>query len=121
MISRRSRRIALACGALWLAWVAGRAQAACAEPELGTDRAPLVSPAEFYEVVGAGRLQFYSAPDFACKMRGVFVIPKDTLIVYALTRDGWASVMYVGARDTPMGWVRSDRLKDTGGAVAPKN
>jgi hypothetical protein len=34
-------------------------------------------------VTGAGRLQFYSAPNQSCAMAGVFVIPKDELIAYA--------------------------------------
>jgi hypothetical protein len=54
-------------------------------------------------------------------MDGVFVIPKDELIAYAQTNDGWSSVMYVNPRtgSNVSGWVRSVRLKETG-AVAPK-
>jgi hypothetical protein len=54
-------------------------------------------------------------------MSGVFVIPKDELVAYAETDDGWSSVMYVNPRtgNTVSGWVRSARLKQTG-TVGPK-
>jgi hypothetical protein len=91
----------------------------CKEPTPGSDAAPLVSPPVIYRVIGAGRLPFYSAPNLHCVTPGVFVVPKDELIVYALTPDGWASVMYVGG-DMPIGWVRSARLKSTGFTMGPK-
>jgi len=67
-------------------------------------------------VIGTGRLQFYSAPNAACAMPGVFVIPKDQLIAYAQSNDGWTSVMYTNPRtgDFVQGWVKSARLKTTG-------
>jgi hypothetical protein len=54
-------------------------------------------------------------------MSGVFVIPKDELVAYAMTSDGWWSVMYLNPRtgDDVSGWVRSDRLKQTG-TMGPK-
>ena len=66
--------------------------------------------------VGAGRLQFYSAPNLNCMMTGAFVIPKDELIAYAQSSDGWSSVMYSNPRNGNgvSGWVRSSRLKATG-------
>ncbi len=91
----------------------------CNEPTPGSDAAPLVSPPVIYRVIGAGRLPFYSAPSLLCTTPGVFVLPKDELIVYALTPDGWASVMYVRG-DMPIGWVRSARLKSTGFTMGPK-
>jgi hypothetical protein len=59
------------------------AGATCNEPETGTRRIPNLSPPLGEVVIGAGRLQFYSAPNAACAMPGVFVIPKDKLIAYA--------------------------------------
>jgi hypothetical protein len=88
----------------------------CKEPKTGTSDVPILSPPLANVVIGAGRLQFYSAPDFHCPMDGVFVILKDELIAYAQTKDGWSSVMYMNPRtgDNVFGWVRSDRLKETG-------
>lgn len=51
-------------------------------------------------------------------MPGVFVIPKDQLIVYATTDDGWAQATYFGGGGTA-GWVRSARLKYLG-EMGPK-
>ncbi|MDT2020836.1 hypothetical protein [Methylocella sp. CPCC 101449] len=96
------------------------AQAACTAPETGSDKAPALSPPLAQIVTGNGRLQFYSAPSSRCSMKGVFVIPKDQLIAYAQTRDGWTSVMYLSpAGDDVTGWVRSARLKTTG-TIGPK-
>jgi hypothetical protein len=93
----------------------------CKEPETGTKVVPIFSPPLANVVTGAGRLQFYSAPSEHCSMSGVFVIPKDELVAYAETDDGWSSVMYVNPRtgNTVSGWVRSARLKQTG-TVGPK-
>jgi len=98
-----------------------RADAVCREPETGSKEAPMVSPPTLNVVTGARRLQFYSAPKLGCSMKGIFVIPRDELIVYARTGDGWSSVMYMNPRttDSVSGWVRSERLKQTG-TVAPK-
>ncbi|HVX76577.1 MAG TPA: hypothetical protein VHB49_10635 [Bradyrhizobium sp.] len=97
------------------------ALAACQEPETGTEDVPIFSPPMGEVVVGAGRLQFYSAPDANCAMKGVFVIPKDEVITYAQSRSGWSSVMYSNPRtgQSVSGWVRSERLKETG-TVGPK-
>src|SRR5215468_8004544 len=67
--------------------LAARAEAPCKEPELGSNQAPMLSPATANVVTGTGRLQFYSAPNAGCPMNGVFVIPKDELIAYARTDD----------------------------------
>lgn len=92
------------------------ALADCKEPEIGADNAPIFSPPLGEVVIGKVRLQFYSAPNLACPMPGVFVIPKDALIAYAETNDGWTSVMYSNPRtgDSVTGWVKSSRLKETG-------
>lgn len=92
------------------------ARAACTEPQTGSDQAPALSPPLSQAVTGSGRLQFHSAPDSACQMKGVFIIPKDEVIAYAQTRDGWSSVMYLNPRTggDVSGWVRSERLKTIG-------
>lgn len=92
----------------------------CVEPQTGTREAPLLSPPRSAIVIGAGRLPFHSAPRADCRLNGVFVIPKDALIVYAQTPNGWSSVMYVNPRTggDASGWVRSSRLRTTG-AIAP--
>jgi len=98
-----------------------RAATPCKEPETGTKQVPMLSPPMANVVTGAGRLQFYSAPNPACPMNGVFVIPGDEPIAYAQTDDGWSSVMYTNPRtgNNVSGWVRSGRLKDTG-TVGPR-
>ncbi|QOZ48528.1 hypothetical protein XH89_04360 [Bradyrhizobium sp. CCBAU 53340] len=98
-----------------------RAEPVCKEPDMGSKEAPMLSPPTLNVVTGAGRLQFYSAPNADCSMKGIFVIPKDELIAYARTDDGWSSVMYMNPRttDSVSGWVRSERLKQTG-TVGPK-
>jgi hypothetical protein len=88
----------------------------CKEPQTGTKDVPIFSPPLANVVMGAGRLQFYSAPNERCAIDGVFVIPKDELVAYAETSDGWSSVMYMSPRNGNIvsGWVRSARLKQTG-------
>ncbi len=100
--------------------VPARAQtpARCEAREPGA--VPIFSPAVLDRVTGQGRLQFYSAPDFHCPIAGLFVVPKDELIEYARTDDGWSSVMYIGdGASSDQGWVRSARLKLVG-TVGPK-
>jgi hypothetical protein len=96
--------------------VSGQAFANCKEPETGTKSVPAFSPPLSEVVIGAGRLQFYSAPNRDCTLPGVFVIPKDELIAYAQSNDGWSSVMYLSPKtgSAVSGWVRSSRLKATG-------
>ena len=96
--------------------------AECPEPAIGTKDMPAFSPPLSAVVVGAGRLQFYSAPNPGCMMNGIFVIPADNLIVYAQSRGGWSSVMYLNPKtgNDVSGWVKSSRLKQTG-AVGPRD
>ena len=93
----------------------------CKEPQTGTRRVPIISPPLANVVTGTRRVQFYSAPNLHCPVSGVFVIPNDTLVAYAQTRDGWSSVMYVNPKtgNDVSGWVRSARLKVTG-TMGPK-
>jgi hypothetical protein len=116
-------RISLASIAFYAACLGAAASkdlGGCKEPEAGSDKAPLFSPPLSNIVVGTGRLQFYSAPESHCAMAGVFVIPKDELVSYAETDDGWASVMYLNPKtgNSVTGWVRAARLKTTG-SVGP--
>ncbi|CAG9207378.1 conserved exported hypothetical protein [Paraburkholderia tropica] len=71
-------------------------------------------------VTGDGRLQFYSAPDFSCKMNGVFVIKGQLVDAYTEYK-GVTSVVYLGTGTEPpvTGWVRSNRLNPTGKGIAP--
>jgi hypothetical protein len=96
--------------------VSSPAFAGCKEPETGTKNIPVLSPRLSAVVIGTGRLQFYSAPNANCAMAGVFIIPKDEVIAYARSDDGWSSVMYFNPKtgNDVQGWVRSSRLKTTG-------
>jgi hypothetical protein len=80
----------------------------CKEPVEGSNNTPMFSPPIAAVVTGSGRLQFYSAPNSHCVMTGVFVIPKDELVAYAMTSDGWWSVMYLNPKtgNDVSGWVR---------------
>ena len=101
-----------------LAALAGPAR--CVAPDIGTKRAPRMTPPLEAKVIGAGRLYFYSAPDARCPIAGLFVVPRDLLVVYSQTQDGWSSVVYFdGESGDDSGWVRSARLK-TLGTIAPK-
>ena len=122
MTLRKILLAAIACVSALLSISAAPAFADdCKEPKTGTNDVPIFSPPLANVVTGAGRLQFYSAPNERCQMSGVFVIPKDELVAYAETDDGWSQVMYMNPRtgNTVSGWVRSARLKQTG-TVGPK-
>jgi hypothetical protein len=113
---RRMAGLALLAAAL-MASAEARARSSCASPKLGSDAAPLLSPPLGEVVIGKGRLQFYSAPDFACPIADLFVIPGDDLIAYGQSKDfGWTSVIYNSPHDASVseGWVRTKRLKVTG-------
>jgi hypothetical protein len=72
-------------------------------------------------VIGKGRLPFYSAPDLRCPMKGVFVIPGDSLIAY-VEYGGFTAVMFVNLKtgDDALGWVESPRLKSNGTGISPR-
>jgi hypothetical protein len=125
MSLRRAAVACIVCGAALLGFPGVPAHSEtlnnCKEPKSGTKEIPIFSPPLSNVVIGVGRLQFYSAPSFRCRMNGVFVVPRDELIAYGETNDGWSSVMYVNPRtgNNVSGWVRSERLKQTG-TVGPK-
>lgn len=98
-----------------LAISASPAFASCDELATGTHRIPVLSPPLGVVVTGTGRVQFHSAPRHDCVMIGVFVLPKDHLVAYAESDDGWTSVMYSGDGGGGVtGWVTSSRLKSIG-------
>ena len=74
-LTTKKTLIGLAVAALIFTGGAALAADNCKEPETGTDTVPMLSPPLSEAVIGAGRLQFYSAPDENCAMSGVFVIP----------------------------------------------
>jgi hypothetical protein len=118
-LPKKVRRSSMPARAILVAFVVSLATPAfadCREPETGTQNIPIFSPPLSVVVTGAGRLQFYSAPNANCAMAGVFVLPKDELITYAQSNDGWSSVMYANPKtgNNVSGWVRSLRLKQTG-------
>ncbi len=122
MTSRKGLLAVVACGGMLLSLSGAPALASdCREPKTGTKEIPIFSPPLSEAVTGVGRLQFYAAPNLRCPIDGVFVIPKDELIAYAETDDGWSSVMYTNPRTgkSVSGWLRSARLKETG-TVGPR-
>jgi hypothetical protein len=62
-------------------------------------------------VAGSGRLQFLSAPDRACAMPGVFVVPGDSLTI-SLATDGYVYADYTNPKSgrKVQGWVARARL-----------
>ncbi|PMS18864.1 hypothetical protein C0Z18_16215 [Trinickia dabaoshanensis] len=70
-------------------------------------------------VTGGGRLQFYSAPDFSCKMEGIFIVTGDTVDAYS-EYNGFTSVVYFPKADKKavIGWVRSHRLQPNGFGIS---
>jgi len=71
-------------------------------------------PPLYGKVIGHKKLNFYTAPDAQCKMKGVFVIKGDSLTVYKPYKD-WLNVMYI-AKDGEdyMGWVPAKQVKING-------
>jgi len=63
------------------------------------------------QVVGSGRLQFHAAPDAACRMQGVFILPGEP-VEADREMSGYTAVWYRNPRTgaDATGWVRSDRL-----------
>lgn len=64
------------------------------------------------------RSHFYAAPSEQCKLKQLFLIPKDSVIAYEeIKSDGqtWVSVMYVrNDGETVQGWMKNKDLKVTG-------
>jgi hypothetical protein len=62
-------------------------------------------------VTGVARLQFHSAPDAACTLQGVFILPGEAVTALADNKN-YTLVNYINPRNgnEATGWVRSDRL-----------
>ncbi len=72
--------------------------------------APGFHPPWWGTVQGEGRLHFHSAPDKACAIPGLFIIPGDGVTIYA-AENGWMQVMYINSRGEDFtGWVDENRL-----------
>ncbi|WP_249744608.1 hypothetical protein [Burkholderia pyrrocinia] len=72
-------------------------------------------------VTGKGRLPFFSAPDDACRIDGLFIVEHDH--VDARTGYGrFTSVVYLNPRTNGIaeGWVQTTRLKPDGTGIAPR-
>nr|WP_244109170.1 hypothetical protein [Burkholderia anthina] len=72
-------------------------------------------------VTGKGRLPFFSAPDDACRIDGLFIVEHDH--VDARTEYGrFTSVTYLNPRThgTADGWVPRARLQPDGTGIAPR-
>ncbi|ASD83830.1 hypothetical protein [Burkholderia gladioli] len=71
-------------------------------------------------VIGRGRLQFYSAPDYSCEVKGIFILPNESVEAYTSYR-GFTSVAYLNSRQSKpvLGWVQSSRLAPNGLGIAP--
>ena len=70
-------------------------------------------------MIGAGRLQFYAAPDPLCRMTDVFILTGES--VDALHEfSGFTSVRYRNPRTgvEVAGWVVSRRLEPNGQALS---
>jgi hypothetical protein len=73
----------------------------------------VVSAAKAAQVVtGAGRLQFHSAPDLACRQAGVFILTGESVEARAQYGE-FTSVRYVNPRTggQALGWVQTSRLQ----------
>ena len=89
----------------------------CAEAaKIAKDRAtPVAADASPRRVTGTGRLQFFSAPDAACAVIGLFIVPGD-LVQAQSESNGYTAVYYVNPRvgNEAVGWVLSSRLVPAG-------
>lgn len=66
------------------------------------------------QVIGNGRISFYSAPKSKCLVKGVFVIKGDSLTVYK-SYGSWANVMFIRSDGEDfMGWVQESKIKIIG-------
>lgn len=73
------------------------------------------------DIVGNGRLQFYSAPDVSCKMVGWFVLPGDTLFAKFVYK-GFTKVSFIAMKKSDReitAWVVSSRLRENGEGIVP--
>jgi hypothetical protein len=103
-----------------LAATSGAVDCKALDRRANSDGAFIPGGEAIHEVVGTGRLPFYSAPDARCAMPGVFVIPKDEVIAH-VDYGGYTLVMFINLKtgtDTE-GWVLTSRLRATGKGISP--
>jgi hypothetical protein len=100
---------------LSLAAAASFANPVCDRASKAAERdGAMFSPAVGADVVGTGRLYFYTAPDESCKTPSTFVIPGDWVSAYAEYKD-WYQISYLPKHgDHIEAWAHKDRLKVTG-------
>lgn len=73
------------------------------------------------DIVGQGRLQFYSAPDASCTMAGWFVLPGDVLFA-KFHYKGFTKVSFIAMKKSDRevtAWVTASRLKENGKGIVP--
>jgi hypothetical protein len=109
--------------ALMLLVLAAHAQVDCDKlNEAGEDAQNIVPDfGSGRDIVGKGRLRFYSAPDSSCKMDGWFVVPGDTLFA-KFTYKGFTKVSFIRMKKTDRevtAWVVSSRLHENGKGIVP--
>ena len=82
----------------------------------------LLNPPIAHTVNGNGRLYFYTAPNYSCRTKDIFVIQGDTLNVHTEVNE-WYLVDYYNPRTkkTHEGWVRPERLKSTDKRMLMRN
>lgn len=127
MHAKRDKR-AKAAQSIWVLLMLGCCDAALAGPvdcdalakAAETKRALIPSSDAIWKAVGKGRVQFYSAPDKRCPIKGVFIIPGQRANAYA-DYAGFVNVWYMndkGGGDAE-GWVLESRMKPTGYGIGP--
>jgi hypothetical protein len=109
--------------ALMLLFSVAHAQVDCAKlDEVGEDAQNIVPDfGSGRDIVGKGRLQFYSAPDASCNMDGWFVVPGDTLFA-KFTYKGFTKVSFIRMKKTDRevtAWVITSRLRENGKGIVP--
>lgn len=81
----------------------------------------ILSSESGYVVADTQRVYFYSAPDEACKIKGLFVINGDQVNLYAEYKD-FSSVVFFKKDGEPVsGWIHSESVKPTGTGVGPES
>ncbi|HDR9507186.1 hypothetical protein C5615_10800 [Burkholderia cepacia] len=70
---------------------------------------------------GKGRLPFFSAPDDACRIDGLFIVEHDHVDA-RIDYGRFTSVVYLNPRTNGIaeGWVQTARLKPDGNGSAPR-
>jgi len=86
--------------------------------EIEDEKIYFAIPLETYQVIGKGRLYFYSAPDKECKIsNNLFITPNDIVMPY-FEYNNYYYVGYIKSLDIS-GWVYKNRLQPTGKYLGP--